>query len=111
MGRVSEPSMTSRSVWQKPLARMRTSTSCGCSGPDSTCATRSGVRGASRTAALNFIGARAAKVSVAAAVDAAAAAHHLLVIGDCLRIELAGRRLFQDEVTVLVRPAHQRGGI
>ena len=53
--RRAQPWMTSRSVWQRPLARMRTSTSPGCSAAIDTVSMRSGDPVACSTAARNSI--------------------------------------------------------
>jgi len=52
----SEPSITSRSVWQSPAARTRTSTSVGFRGVAMTVSTTIGVLGVCKTAARYFSG-------------------------------------------------------
>ena len=53
--------MTSRSVWQRPLARLRISTSPGASGASVTRSIASGAATAWSTAAANSIGDRSAR--------------------------------------------------
>src|SRR4029077_2294781 len=106
--------MTSRSVWQRPLACTRTSTSCGPSGPRVTRSTTSGRPTSCRTAARKST----RRAGLAEPLGGGTPVEHLALPlhdrGVALPrggIEIGGGRLLVIEVVVVVDPAHEGGGV
>src|SRR5689334_1188464 len=106
--------MTSRSVWQRPLACTRTSTSCGPSGPRVTRSTTSGRPTSCRTAARKSTQRAGLAEPLGGGTpveDLALPLHDRGVALPRGGIEIGGGHLLVVEVVVVVDPAHEGGGV